>query len=125
MTALARAAIFAPYAALTGFESQIMAAGHHRCNRILLTEEQQDQISAVLASVRKNDLVAVTYFLNDPGTDGSGGYAEGEYLEITGKVLSIAPACRCLRVGDQRNWADIPFDAILEIHEKEFLQTGK
>lgn len=115
MTLLARASIFAPYAALTGFESQIVAAQHHRCNRIPLTEEQYTTLNAILNSLKKQDRISVTYFLDDPGTDGNGHMAEGEYLDVTGKVLNIVPAYRTLRVGNQDHWVDIFFDDIYEI----------
>lgn len=119
MPLLSRAAIFAPYAALTGFESQISAARHHRCNRISPTDEQSASINAVLRSLKKHDNVSVTYFLDDPGSDGKGGIAEGEYIDITGKVLNIIPAYQTLRVGNHTNWADISFYDIFEICKKE------
>ena len=120
----ARAAIFAPYAALTGFEGQIASAQHYRCNRILLTEEEQQRISTLLCSVRKHDIISVTYFLNDPGTDGKGGLADGEYLELTGKVLDIIPAYQTLRIEHQNQWIDLSFEDISEI-KKQRKQDSK
>lgn len=119
MTPLARAAIFAPYAALTGFESQIDAARHHRCNRILLSEERQQKIGAALRSLKKNDMVSVTYFLYDPGTDGQGGMAEGEYQDIAGKVLQLLPEEQTIRVGTPNHWTDIEFDNIFDLYKIE------
>lgn len=115
MTPLARAAIFSPYAALTGFESQIIAAQHHRCNRIILTEEEQRSLNTILSRLKKHDNVSITYFLYAPGSDGQGGMAEGEYLEVNGTILEITSSYKTLRVGNNQTWVDIHFEDIHEI----------
>lgn len=115
MTPLARAAIFSPYAALTGFEGQIAAARHQRCNRIQLTEEELLHLNDLLRTKKKHDTITLTYFLDDPGSDGQGGMAEGEYIDITGKILDIIPAYHTLRVGTRDHWVDIDFADILSI----------
>lgn len=124
MSPQARAVIFAPYAALTGFEGQILSAQHHRCDRILLTEEELEKINFVLSTIRKHDTVSVTYFHYNPGSDGRGGFAEGEYLELTGKVLEITPAFRTLRISQEEDWRDLAFEDILGITKmrQSFLQ---
>lgn len=115
MTALARAAIFSPYAALTGFEGQIEDARQYRCNRILLSEEELAPIQALLSVLKKKDHIAVTYFQYDPGTDGQGGMAEGEYVSLSGKVAEIIPAYKKLRLLTQTSQIDIIFDNIISM----------
>lgn len=112
----ARAAIFAPYAALTGFEGQILSAQNKRCDRILLTEEEKVRINSVLNTIRKYDIVSITYFVYDPGSDGKGGMAEGKYLDFVGKVLEITPAYKTLRVSQEDRSMELTFDDILEIY---------
>lgn len=110
-----RAAQFSPFAALTGYEGQIQAAQVRRCNRILLTEGEKEPINQMLNQLRKHDHVKVTWFLEDPGTDGSGGWADGFYREDSGEVLLIDPVYHMLRIGKQEEYADIEFEDISEI----------
>ncbi len=112
MSLLNRAAQFSPFAALTGYEDQIASAGHRRCNRILLSEEEKDRINKTLSGLKKHDLISVTYFYEDPGTDGAGGFAEGEYRTLKGNILSILPAYRKLRIEDDGHWTEISFEDI-------------
>lgn len=117
MSALNRAAQFSPFAALTGYEGQIKDAQHMRCNRILLSEEEKAPIHTCLSSLKKHDSVILSYFVEDPGTDGSGGMAEGEYQETAGEVLQIDLAYQTLRVGSKEWWVDIHFEDILTIRK--------
>lgn len=59
MSSLNRAAIFSPFAALTGFDAKIQDAQRRRCNRILLSEDEKAPINDVLNELRKGDLVEV------------------------------------------------------------------
>lgn len=122
MSALNRAAQFSPFAALVGYEGQIRDAQHIRCNRMLLSEEEKAPINQILSKIRKRDQVCVTYFAEDPGTDGSGGMAEGEYLEREGEVLSIDSAYKTLRIGGRDWWVEMAFEDILVI---EFTENRK
>lgn len=124
MSLLNRAAQFSPFAALTGYEGQIKDAQHIRCNRILLSEEEKAPINACLSVLKKHDSVILTYFVEDPGTDGSGGMAEGEYQETAGEVLKIDPAYRTLRIGGREWWVEMAFDDILSI-KKVMNNSGK
>ncbi len=119
MSALNRAAQFSPFAALTGYEGQIKDAQHMRCNRILLSEEEKAPINACLSTLKKHDAVILTYFVEDPGTDGSGGMAEGEYRQTTGEVLRIDVAYRTLRIGGKAWWVEMAFDDILSIQKSQ------
>ena len=117
MSSLNRAAIFSPFAALTGFDAKIQDAQRRRCNRILLSEDEKAPINDVLNELRKGDLVEVTYFLPDPGTDGAGGFAEGEYLTVTGVVTKLEPAFHSFRVSMDDTWVDLVFEDIHAIQK--------
>ena len=117
MSSLNRAAIFSPFAALTGFDAKIQDAQHRRCNRILLSEDEQAPINAVLSNLKKGDIVEVTYFLLDPGTDGAGGFAEGEYLTVTGTVTKLEPVFHSFRVSMDDTWVDLVFEDIHAIQK--------
>lgn len=117
MNSLNRAAIFSPFAALTGFDAKIQDAQHRRCNRILLSEDEKEPINAVLSDLKKGDLVEVTYFLLDPGTNGAGGFAEGEYLTVTGTVTKLEPIFHSLRVSMDDTWLDLVFEDIHTIQK--------
>ncbi len=115
MSPLNRAAQFSPFAALTGYEGQIREAQQFRCSRVLLSEEEQAPIHAVLAELKKHDSVKVRYFMEDPGTDGSGGMAEGVYRDLEGEVLRIEPAGQILRIGGEDWWEEMQFEDILSL----------
>lgn len=115
MSAINRAAQFSPFAALTGYDEQIQSTQHSRCNRIGLSDDEIQSINSVLVSLRLHDLINVVYFFEDYGTDGAGGTANGEYLEISGEVVSLIPEYRSLRVNSDSKWADISFEDIIAI----------
>ena len=58
MSSLNRAAIFSPFAALTGFDAKIQDAQHRRCNQILLSEDEQAPINDVLSNLRQHRINA-------------------------------------------------------------------
>ena len=115
MNRLTRAAIFSPFAALTGFDGKILDAQHKRCNRILLSDDEMAPINAVLNELQKGDSVEVTYFVYDPGTDGAGGFADGKYLTISGVVTKLEAAFHAFRVTTEDSWVDLKFEDILSI----------
>ena len=115
LSSTSRAAQFSPFAALTGYEDQITSAHQMRSNRTILSEEELTPIHEKLRTMKKHDPITVTYFREDPGTDGAGGIAEGEYVTITGEVLDIRPAEQILRAGSKEKWVDIAFTDILRI----------
>lgn len=125
MDVLERASIFSPFAALTGLDLALLSMQSLRCNRISLSEDELAPIHEVLSEVKKNDEVYITYFEKDIGPDGNGGYAEGRYVDIKGRVLLISPSDEILRVETQnkdkmefdknKNYVDIRFDDILTI----------
>ncbi|MDD6024761.1 MAG: hypothetical protein PUC06_11105 [Oscillospiraceae bacterium] len=119
MNPISRAAQFSPFAALTGFDDEIASTWHHRCNRIQLSDEEMTEVNQVLGTVRRGDSVTITWFRSDPGTDGSGGFAEGEYRTLSGQINRMDPVLRALRLGTGEEFWDIDFQDILVIRKTE------
>lgn len=115
MNRLTRAAIFSPFAALTGFDGKILDAQHKRCNRILLSDDEMAPINAALNESQKCDSVEVTYFVYDPGTDGAGGFSDSEYLTVSGVVTKLETAFHTFRAIAKDSWVDLKFEDILSI----------
>ena len=84
-----RAKIFSPFAALRGYEKMIQSKEQMRVNRRYLSEEDGDEINRKLIALKRGDRISVTSFHADPGSDGSGGMAEGAYQTISGIVSKI------------------------------------
>ncbi len=84
-----RAKIFSPFAALTGHGDAILQMQEKREDRKILSETEQDELNRKLQQVEKGDSVTVTYFLYDPGSDGTGHVAEGRYVTVSGNVKKI------------------------------------
>ena len=57
-----RAAQFAPFAALTGFEQIIKEAARISKKRIVLSNDQKEKINFVLQSYRKGEIVRIKFF---------------------------------------------------------------
>ena len=117
MTLADRAKIFSPFAALRGHGSAVEAMQQFRCDKIQLTESELEPIHTCLQTLKKQDLVEVTYFVDDPGPDGSGGIAEGEYRTVSGAVLNLFPSEQKLRLHAENavGWLEIRFDDIYTI----------
>ena len=64
-----------------------------------------------LLLLEKGRHVSVTFFISDPGPDGSGGTAEGMYLTLSGALRRIDCVARTLEIDDYK----IHFDDILDI----------
>lgn len=106
-----RAKIFSPFAALRGHDKAIAAQRLRRVDRIVLSEEEQASVNEALCALKRHDAVSVTHFVTDPGTDGSGGYAEGEYMVTVGELEEIDVAYKIIKINDEK----IRFDDILEV----------
>lgn len=89
-----RAAQFAPFAALTGYDDQVKEAGRLTSRKIELDENEKQQLDRrfqILASYESNHpQIRVTYFLEDDKKEG-GQYvtAEGELKRIDGQKQAI------------------------------------
>lgn len=74
MDKINRAAQFAPFAALVGYEEAIKEKGRIVDKKIILTNEEKEKISNILSYINlniKNEIkVSITYFIKDKVKDG-------------------------------------------------------
>ena len=110
MTRLDRAAQFAPFAALSGFEGEIAEAGRLTDGEIELTEWAAEQVDEALRALRREigrrPEVEVTYFAPDGRKSG------GAYRIAVGRVRKIQELERILLLdGDVR----IQMDRIVRV----------
>ena len=96
-----RAKIFAPFDALKGFHEALAAQEVMIVPKRDLSEEMKEELDYKLQHIEGHPVITVTYY----------SVADGNYLQITGKVGKISPSCRILQVVNTR----IPFDNIQSI----------
>lgn len=110
----ARAAQFAPFAALTGYESDVNEAARYTGKRRELGEYETERLNRRINEIRDgihgNTEVIITYFKLDEKKAG------GEYLNIGGRVRKIDDYGRTLTL---TSGALIPLDDISEIVFKD------
>ena len=110
----ARAAQFAPFAALTGYESDVNEAARYTGKRRELGEYETERLNRRINEIRDgihgNAEVIITYFKPDEKKAG------GEYLSIGGRVRKIDDYGRTLTL---TSGALIPLDDISEIVFKD------
>ena len=114
-----RAAQFAPFSALTGYEDAVRETGRMTCERKELEEDAKDILDSKLQMMRKRSgerlPVFVTYFRPDTKKEG------GEYVTVTGYVKTVDLYRRRLVVEDDTaNLLEIDLDEISEL-EGEYL----
>lgn len=87
MSLYARAAQFAPFAALTGYGDAVEETARITNNKVELSEEMKEVINEKLniinLSITSKPLVTLTYFIKDKRKSG------GEYTNITGNIRQI------------------------------------
>lgn len=110
-----RAAIFSPFAALTGHSAAIAETARLTERRIELDEDRKavlDEKQRLLeAAAAQRPEVMVTYFLPDARKEG------GSYVTVAGRLKRTDSAARVMRLMDGTT---IPLDDIVEI-ESEWL----
>ena len=110
----ARAAQFAPFAALTGYESDVNEAARSTGKRREIGEYETERLNRRINEIRDgihgNTEVIITYFKPDEKKTG------GEYLNIGGRVRKIDDYGRTLTL---TSGALIPLDDISEIVFKD------
>lgn len=94
-----RAAQFAPFAALTGYDKVVAAQEIIYDEKEELDEESAKQLNETILSLKKKEMIQVEYFEN------------GFYLTLEGRFFEIIPTKRILLVEKVR----IPFDNIRKI----------
>ena len=111
MTLEARAAQFAPFAALTGYESELRETVRLTDKKIELEEEVKEELNRKLQKIKTNikDKINVnfTYFIKDKTKDG------GAYIKTYGVVNKIDEDNRIIILDTKE---EIPIDDILEIN---------
>lgn len=81
-----RAKQFMPFSALKGFDDMIEVESKELSERKILSEEDSDSIGRVLAEIKKNDVIKITFY----ETDG--------YVTLTGIVAKIGYDAKSLTV---------------------------
>ncbi len=113
MSKESRAAQFAPYSALSGYEGAIEETGRRTDKKIELDESEKEIINARLllaAEEAENMRVKITYFVPDGRKSG------GAYLSVCG---SIGLTDEIKREITLTNGRIIPIDEIIAVEEDE------
>ena len=111
-----RAAQFAPFSALTGFEDVIAETGRPTERAFELDEQEAAELdrrlNLLIAKLPEHPTVTITYFVPDEHKSG------GKYRTVTGKVEKISAADRTIVMADG---TAIPLEniAFLEIITQE------
>jgi hypothetical protein len=110
MSRLDRAAQFAPFAALVGYDDAIDETARLTDRKLILVQEQIDRIDEKIQYLRdhpeNNSAVTVVYFVPDQRKQG------GTYLRITGTVKKIDSIEKCIIM---QNGSKIPMEDIYHI----------
>ena len=106
----ARAAQFAPFAALTGHVEMLAETARHTAQQIELSTEEAAALSRRLNRImsrRPSPPVAIRHFVPDPNKEG------GKYEITTGTILRIEADTNDLILSDK---TAIPMHSIISIH---------
>lgn len=111
MTRLNRAAQFAPFAALSGYEGEILEAGRLTETAAELMEDELQRLDRALRrALERGEEVSVTYFVPDQRKAG------GACCKIRGRIRRILAQEGVLQMNGGEK---IPLERILEIAETE------
>lgn len=110
MTLEARAAQFAPFAALTGYDDEVKETERLTNRRIELDDEAKsildNKIQIVLEQISQRPTVSITYFIPDTRKAG------GEYVTITGIIKKVDSYNQVIVL---ENRTEIPINEIIDI----------
>lgn len=110
MTLEARAAQFAPFAALTGYDDEIKETARLTNERIELDDEAKNifnnKIRIILEQISTRPVVTFTYFIPDLQKEG------GKYVTVTGIVKKINEYKKMIILEDK---TEIPIKEIINI----------
>lgn len=101
-----RAAMFSPFAALSGYDDAVKETARLTDGKIELTEDEKSILDARLQRLTPGENAAITYFQPDGRKQG------GAYLTASGEIKRIDGAAREIVLTDGRR---IPIDDILEV----------
>lgn len=114
MTRTARAAQFAPFAALTGLDDEMEETARLTDKKITLDEEQKQVINRELLFIKNNPQrnipVIITFFKSDGRKDG------GAYIEKEVRIKKIDEINRKLILSD---YSEIKIDDLFSVRIKE------
>lgn len=113
-----RAAQFAPFSALSGFEEEIYEAKRLTDNKIILTDEEIDNLNIKLAYLKNNlsSNVKLVYFVKDKLKKG------GKYVTYIGLIKKIDTYNKLIKISNniKIRFTDI-FSIILKEDENNML----
>lgn len=109
MSREARAAQFAPFAALTGFEELVRETGRVTDSPVELTEERKGEIDLELRrAISTGAPTVVTYFAYDKHKSG------GAYMQVVGRIQRFDEYRRTVVLYDER---EVPIDTVKDIRD--------
>jgi hypothetical protein len=115
MPIIDRAAQFAPFAALTGYDDAIEETARLTDSMLDMTEDRRELLDRryqlLLASVERHPQVEVTFFLPDARKEG------GSYQTVRGQLMRIDEAERIMHL---QNGHRIALDAICNLDSEIF-----
>lgn len=87
MSSIDRAAQFAPFAALTGYDVAIKESERKTDERILISEEDaleiDEKLKIIIREIKNHPLIEIVFFKKDEKKDG------GNYIKLTDRVKAI------------------------------------
>lgn len=114
-----RAAQFAPFAALVGYDAAIKETARLTSKRILLDDGDKIMLNGLLQHIsehiKSQPEVTITYFLPDERKSG------GAYVDLTGRVKKIDEYERMILM---MNGSIIPIDEVIAIESELFKDLG-
>ena len=114
MSSMNRAAQFAPFAALTGYEESIEETARLTDRRIELSEYEIEELNAKLnfiqEHIKERPEVTITYFQPDERKEG------GAYITFTGKVRRVDEVNKVVVFDDERT---VGIDVITNLNIKK------
>lgn len=117
-----RAKIFAPFAALKGYEEAIAAKQRIIVSKAELSEEMKEELDRKLQMIEhalekgEHPVISVIYFEQDK--DGEAG--EGAYIRFTGMVAGVQMTARFLQIVNRK----LPLDDIRDMEGEIFGQLA-
>lgn len=115
MSRYERAAQFAPFAALTGYDDIIKEEGRLTNNRVEIDEEAKHvldmKLNVLLSCIKNIPLISITYFVPDERKSG------GEYVTLDERIKKIDVLNQQIIT---ENANIIPIDEIVDIQGKIF-----